>query len=115
VFVLQREKVATNLWHARENDDLPRRLAKLPCLAALQQTAEELRPDEVVYRFRIVPDRAYEYIGPAASHILGKPAEAFYRDPDLALRLVVAEDRPLLEALLNDPSERSGAVFLQKE
>jgi len=60
-----------------------------------------------------VPDRAYEYVGPAASHILGKPAEAFYRDPDLALRLVVADDRPLLEALFTDPSERSGTVFLR--
>jgi PAS domain S-box-containing protein len=101
------------LWHARENDDLPHRLPKIPCLDALQQTAEELRSDEVVYRVRLLPDRACEYLGPAAEAMLGRPPEAFYRDPNLALELVVDEDRPVLEALFNDPTERVGPVLLR--
>ena len=68
---------------------MPRRIPKIPCLDALQQTAEELRSDEVVYRFRLLPDRAYEYVGPAAEAILGRPPEAFYSDPDIALDLVL--------------------------
>lgn len=92
---------------------MPRRLPKIPCLDALQQTAEELRSDEVVYRYRLLPARAYEYIGPAVESMLGRPPEAFYRDPDIALELVVEEDRPLLEALLADPAERSERMFLR--
>ena len=92
---------------------MPRRIPKIPCLDALQQTAEELRSDEVVYRFRLLPDRAYEYVGPAVEAILGRPPEAFYSDPDIALDLVVEEDRPLLEELLGDPSDRAGRMFLR--
>ena len=92
---------------------MPRRVPKIPCLDALQQTAEELRSDEVVYRFRLLPDRAYEYVGPAAEAILGRPPEAFYSDPDIALDLVVEEDRPLLEELLGDPSDRASRMFLR--
>jgi PAS domain S-box-containing protein len=46
VFVLQIEIVAANLWHRRENDSLPPRIPKTPCLDALQQTPEELRSAE---------------------------------------------------------------------
>ena len=79
-------------------------------LEALQQTAEELRSDEVVYRYRLVPDRAYEYVGPAAERILGRPPEAFYANPDAGAELVLDADRPLLESLLTDASERGGQV-----
>jgi PAS domain S-box-containing protein len=92
---------------------LPRRLPKHSSLDALQQTAEDLRSDEVVYRVRLWPDRAYEYLGPAAESILGRSPEAFYRNPDLALALVVEDDRPLLEALFTDPSERPDRLFLR--
>lgn len=82
-------------------------------LEALQQTAEELRSDEVVYRYRLVPDRAYEYMGPAAERILGRPPEAFYANPRAATELVLEDDRALLESLLTDPSERVGQVCLR--
>ena len=80
---------------------------------ALQQTAEDLRSGEVVYRLRLEPDRGYEYLGPAAETILGRPPEAFYANPDLALDLVAEEDRGLLTSLFADPSERRGDIFLR--
>jgi signal transduction histidine kinase len=101
------------LCHAHENDSLPHRFSKTPCLDALQQTAEELRSDEVVYRYRLAPDRAYEYVGPSAEAILGRPPEAFYANPDIALELVAEEDRPLIEALFTDPAERAGPLLVR--
>jgi PAS domain S-box-containing protein len=80
---------------------------------ALQQTAGDLRSGEVVYRLRLEPDRRYEYLGPAAETILGRPPEAFYADPDLALDLVAEEDRGVLTSLFADPSERAGDIFLR--
>ena len=89
------------------------RLSNLHCPDALRQTAEELRSDEVVYRLRLLPDRGYEYMGPASAALLGRPPEAFYANPDLALDLVAEEDRGVLESLFTDPSDRPGRVLLR--
>jgi PAS domain S-box-containing protein len=92
---------------------LPSRTSTPQLLEALQQTAEALRADELIYRFRIHPDRACEYIGPAIERMTGRTPDEFYADADLARSLVVEEDRPLADALLSDPGETPAPVCVR--
>ena len=77
------------------------------------RTTQDLRPDEVVYRFRVHPDRCYEYISPSVERILGRLPEEFYADPDFALKLIVPDDLAILTDLLLDPRERPGQIVLR--
>ncbi len=56
----------------------------------------ENAPD-IIYRYTFVPKRGFEYVSPAATAITGYTPEEHYADPDLGFKLVVEEDRPLLE------------------
>ena len=94
-------------------DELSRRAPRTQLLKTLHRTAEQLRADEVVYRFVVYPDRRYEYISPSVERILGRRAEDFYADPDLGVKLVIEEDLALLKDLLDDPRERSGQLVLR--
>jgi PAS domain S-box-containing protein len=94
-------------------EELSRRAPRTQLLKTLHRTAEELRSDEVVYRFAVYPDRRYEYISPSVERILGRRAEDFYADPDIGVKLVIEEDRGLMRDLLDDPRERSGQLVLR--
>jgi two-component system sensor histidine kinase UhpB len=96
-----------------ENDLLSSRVSRPHLLDALQQTAEALRADEVIYRFRIWPERVCEYIGPTVERMTGRTAEEFYANPDLALSIVVEEDLAIVQSLLTDPSERADPIRLR--
>lgn len=113
MFVLHDDEFRTKTAVTGDNGALSRRLPQFHLLEALQQTAEELRSDEVVYRFRVRPDRGCEYVSPSVERITGRSADEFYADPDIALTLVVDEDRPLMKSLLEDPSERTGPLYLR--
>jgi len=71
---------------------------------ALQESEERFRrlmenlPD-VVYRFRIVPTPAYEYISPAITRLIGYTPEDHYANPALGLDLIIPEDRPSLQTI----------------
>jgi PAS domain S-box-containing protein len=58
---------------------------------------------DVIYRYRVVPELRCEYISPAATHILGYTPEDYYTDPELNFKSVHPEDRHLLEALTHSP------------
>ncbi len=55
------------------------------------------RSPEMVYRIRLVPDCATDYVSPACEVVTGHSPEEFYSDPWLLLRHVHPEDRPLIE------------------
>ena len=59
----------------------------------------EHAPD-MIYRYRVVPPRGFEYVSPAATAITDHTAQEHYSDPDLILKLVHPDDRHLLEAVL---------------
>ena len=52
---------------------------------------------DIIYRYRFYPERGFEYVNPAATVITGYTPEEHYADPDLGFKIVVEEDRPLLE------------------
>jgi PAS domain S-box-containing protein len=62
---------------------------------ALRLLAEHAH--DVIFRFRLRPDPAMEYVSPAVEAITGHTPEDFYADPALIFRLVEPDDRPLLE------------------
>ena len=55
---------------------------------------------DLIYRYRLVPDRKFEYVSPAATAITGYTPEDHYADPDLGFKIVHPDDRPLLEAVV---------------
>lgn len=69
---------------------------------ALRESEERYRrltenaPD-LIYRYEFVPERRFAYVNPAAFATTGYTPEEHYADPDLGFKLILPEDRPLLE------------------
>lgn len=76
---------------------------------ALRASEERFRriaenaPD-LIYRYRAHPEPGFEYVSPAAGALTGYTPEEHYADPDLGMKLVHPDDRPILDRA------RSGAV-----
>jgi PAS domain S-box-containing protein len=58
------------------------------------------RVRDVVFRYRIGPERGFAYLSPAVEAMTGYAPTAFYEDPELVVRIVHAEDRGLLAGWL---------------
>jgi PAS domain S-box-containing protein len=52
---------------------------------------------DLMYRYRLLPDRAFEYVNPAATAMTGYSPEEHYADPELGFRLVHPDDVHLLK------------------
>jgi PAS domain S-box-containing protein len=66
-----------------------------------------------IYRYRLLPQKGFEYISPAISTITGYAQQAFYEDPDLWLKLVQAKDHPKLMNILAGTPPPSGSYELR--
>jgi PAS domain S-box-containing protein len=69
--------------------------------------------DEMIYRLRVVPAPALEYVSPGSLRITGYPPEEFVTNIRLGLELVVPEDRPILRDLLADPAAAPRVVVIR--
>jgi PAS domain S-box-containing protein len=58
---------------------------------------------DVIYRLRLSPSLAFEYVNPAIIKMTGYTPEEYYRDSDLANRIVHPEDRHIVEKLRKSP------------
>ncbi|GAB2597411.1 hypothetical protein Aab01nite_72970 [Paractinoplanes abujensis] len=76
---------------------------------ALRLLAEHAH--DVIFRFRLRPEPAMEYVSSAVEAITGHAPEEFYADPALIFRLVEPEDRPLLEHCWQ--SEQPGTLTIR--
>ncbi len=56
---------------------------------------------DLIFRIRVRPSIAYEYISPSATVMTGYTPEEFYANSNLGLELIHPEDRPLLEAVIH--------------
>jgi PAS domain S-box-containing protein len=70
--------------------------------AALRESEERFRllaehAQDIIFRYRLDPEAAMEYLSPAVAAITGHRPEQFYADPELIFRLVEPQDRSLLE------------------
>jgi PAS domain S-box-containing protein len=58
---------------------------------------------DVIYRIRLSPSLAFEYVSPAIIKMTGYTPEEHYRDPNMANRIVHPEDRHIVEKLRKTP------------
>jgi PAS domain S-box-containing protein len=58
---------------------------------------------DVIFRYRLYPDRGLDYISPAVAELTGHRPEQLYTDPNLLTAIIDAEDRPALEAAWSQP------------
>ncbi|MGH7545568.1 MAG: ATP-binding protein [Gemmatimonadota bacterium] len=63
--------------------------------ASFRRLAEDAR--DIVYRYRLSPSPAFEYMSPATTAITGYTPEEQYANPSLGLEIVHPDDRPHLE------------------
>ena len=73
---------------------------------ALRESEERFRllaetSSEVIYRVRLKPELAFEYVSPASTRITGYAPEEHYANPRLAFEAVHPEDRPAFEAIMS--------------
>ncbi|RRR66902.1 MAG: PAS domain S-box protein [Candidatus Viridilinea halotolerans] len=57
---------------------------------------------DIIYRFRLYPDTAFEYVSPSVTAITGYTPEDHYTDPNMGMRLIHPDDLPLMQQLLSD-------------
>ncbi|MDH7510611.1 MAG: MASE3 domain-containing protein [Methanolinea sp.] len=57
---------------------------------------------DLIYRYELIPVRRFSYVSPSATSITGYTPEDHYRDPDLGLKIVHEDDRPLLGSIFTD-------------
>ena len=55
------------------------------------------RSEDVIYRYRLAPDRGYDYVSPGVASLTGYTPEEYYADPDLGARTLHPDDRPEVE------------------
>jgi len=79
-------------------------LGSIEYLELLLESEERFRhlaqssPD-IIYRYRFWPKLGFDYISPAITKITGYTPEEIYSHPDIWLKMVYPEDRPILEAI----------------
>lgn len=77
---------------------------------ALQESEARFRrlaenAQDLIYRYEFFPKRGFTYVSPIATAMTGYTPEEHYADPDLGLKLVHPEDRPLLEQYFQNQGE----------
>jgi len=59
---------------------------------------------DMIFRFRLHPSRAWEYVNPAATAILGYSPQDFYEHPELLFDVAHPDSRKELESYINERS-----------
>jgi len=83
------------------------------------------RVPDVVWRYRVRPTPAFEYVSPSVFALTGYTPQDHYDDPDLGRRIIHPDDLAVLEAFLAAPAtgttlllrwrHRSGAIFATEQ
>jgi PAS domain S-box-containing protein len=85
---------------------------------ALQESEDRFRliaenARDLVYRYRIAPTPAFEYVSPSALRITGYTPEEHYANPALGFELIHPDDRHLMAALQRSPDSMTEPVILR--
>ena len=81
------------------------RLEREQARAQLEHTEQRFRllaenVRDIIYRYRVTPTRAVEYVSPSAMDVTGYTVDEYYANPDLPFEVVEQEDRTKLAAIL---------------
>ncbi len=74
----------------------------------LAQNAQDL-----IYRYRISPKQAVDYVSPSAEAITGYSQEDYYADPSIFLTLAHPDDRARIEPILNGNGDEVSRVTMR--
>lgn len=56
---------------------------------------------DVIFRYDLLPERKFSYISPSVTAITGYTPKEHYDDPELGLKIVHEEDKPIIQSLIN--------------
>jgi PAS domain S-box-containing protein/putative nucleotidyltransferase with HDIG domain len=90
-------------------EQLSRRLAESD--ERFRRLAENA-PD-LIYRYELTPQRGFTYVSPAATVLTGYTPEEHYADPDLGMKLVHPDDRPLMMAAVRGETAPGPPITLR--
>jgi PAS domain S-box-containing protein len=68
---------------------------------------------DIIYRFRLLPQPGFEYVSPAATVITGYTPEEHYADPELGFKLIYPDDLPILQATAQSPYASGEPIVLR--
>ncbi|MHB0875471.1 MAG: hybrid sensor histidine kinase/response regulator [Anaerolineae bacterium] len=68
---------------------------------------------DIIFRYRLYPDPAFEYVSPAATAAIGYTPEEHYADPLLAQKIVHPDDAPLYSRLPSLPRHAGQPVVFR--
>jgi PAS domain S-box-containing protein len=71
------------------------------------------RATDLIYRYRVLPSYATEYISRASTTILGCAPEEFYADPELPFKLIDPADRSIALRMRETPADFQDPVRLR--
>ncbi|PDW01473.1 PAS domain S-box protein [Candidatus Viridilinea mediisalina] len=93
-------------------------------ITAQRSVAESLRESEarfrllaehaqdIIYRFRLYPDCAFEYVSASVTAITGYSPEDHYADPNIGMRLIHPDDLPLMQGIIDGPAVQNGQPII---
>ncbi len=68
---------------------------------------------DLICRFELFPEPHFSYVSPAAIRILGYTPDEHYANPSLRWEIILPEDRPMLQALLEGRTVPGQPVLLR--
>ncbi len=66
---------------------------------------------DIIFRYRLAPERGFEYVSPSVTALTGYTPEEHYEDPDLGLKLVHPGDLELLKQSMQAPDSLQSLVI----
>src|SRR5579863_6068091 len=112
VRMLEQELADTNREVLALTLELDRRLEELGAAEERYRRLAENAPD-VIIRFEVSPMLFCSFVNPRITELTGYVPDELYTDPNLFLRMVHAEDRPVVEALLRGAGPQGEASTLR--
>jgi PAS domain S-box-containing protein len=90
---------------------------RLKAEKALREQEERLRmlaeqAQDIIFRYRCTHPHGFDYLSPIVTTITGYTPTEFYGDPDLFLRMLHPESRPLFEMFRQDPASFEEPMIL---
>ena len=87
---------------------------------ALRESEEKFRllaenAQDLICRYRFKPSPGFEYVSPSATTITGYTPEEYYADPELGYKIVLPEDRHLLDETFHQPDLPSTIRWVRKD